>query len=96
MIDLRSDTATKPSRAMREAMADAGVGDDQRREDPTVLELERRAAELLGQDEAVYLPTASMANDQMFRSWWATYLRASASPGAAAEVIRMNDDIDLR
>jgi threonine aldolase len=62
MIDLRSDTATKPSRAMREAMANAEVGDDQKREDPTVLELERRAAELLGQDDAVYLPTASMAN----------------------------------
>ena len=62
MIDLRSDTATKPSRAMREAMANAEVGDEQKREDPTVLELERRAAELLGKDEAVYLPTASMAN----------------------------------
>src|SRR5438093_13187771 len=47
---------------MREAMANAEVGDDQKREDPTVLELERRAAELLGQEEAVYLPTATMAN----------------------------------
>src|SRR5215211_5034893 len=47
---------------MREAMANAEVGDEQKREDPTVLELERRAAELLGQEEAVYLPTASMAN----------------------------------
>src|ERR1051326_651821 len=47
---------------MRDAMANAEVGDDQKREDPTVLELERRAAELLGQDDAVYLPTASMAN----------------------------------
>ena len=62
MIDLRSDTATKPSQDMRTAMAAAEVGDEQKREDPTVLELERRAAELLGQDEAVYLPTASMAN----------------------------------
>ena len=62
MIDLRSDTATKPSRAMREAMANAEVGDEQKREDPTVLELERRIAELLGHEEAVYLPTASMAN----------------------------------
>jgi threonine aldolase len=62
MIDLRSDTATKPTRGMREAMANAEVGDEQKREDPTVLELERRAAALLGQDEAVYLPTASMAN----------------------------------
>src|ERR1041384_7258323 len=47
---------------MRAAMANAEVGDEQRREDPTVLELERRGAELLGQEEAIYLPTASMAN----------------------------------
>ena len=44
---------------MREAMATAEVGDEQEREDPTVLELERRTAELLGQEEAVYLPTAT-------------------------------------
>ncbi|HET7043638.1 MAG TPA: GntG family PLP-dependent aldolase, partial [Gaiellaceae bacterium] len=62
MIDLRSDTQTKPSPAMREAMARAEVGDEQEREDPTVLELERRAAALLGQEEAVYLPTATMGN----------------------------------
>jgi threonine aldolase len=47
---------------MREAMATAEVGDEQEREDPTVLELERRTAELLGQEEAVYLPTALMGN----------------------------------
>ena len=47
---------------MRAAMAGAEVGDEQRREDPTVLALERRAAAFLGQDEAVYLPTATMAN----------------------------------
>jgi threonine aldolase len=47
---------------MRQAMALAEVGDEQRREDPTVLELERRAASFLGQEEAVYLPTATMAN----------------------------------
>jgi threonine aldolase len=62
VIDLRSDTQTKPSAAMREAMARAEVGDEQRREDPTVLELEVRAAGFLGQEEAVYLPTATMAN----------------------------------
>ena len=54
--------ATKPTPAMREAMANAEVGDEQEREDPTVLELERRTAELLGQEEAVYLPTATMGN----------------------------------
>ncbi len=62
MIDLRSDTQTRPSQAMRQAMADAEVGDEQEREDPTVLELERRTAELLGHEEAVYLPTAMMGN----------------------------------
>src|SRR5258708_16905865 len=62
MIDLRSDTQTKPSKGMRAAIARAEVGDEQRREDPTVLVLERRAAAFLGQEEAVYLPTATMAN----------------------------------
>ena len=62
MIDLRSDTATKPTAGMRAAIAAAEVGDEQKREDPTVNELERRAAELLGQEEAVYLPTATMSN----------------------------------
>ena len=63
MVDLRSDTQTTPSRGMRDAMANAEVGDEQEREDPTVLELERRVAELLGQQEAVYLPTATMGNE---------------------------------
>jgi threonine aldolase len=62
VIDLRSDTQTKPSAGMRAAMASAEVGDEQRREDPTVLALEERAARFLGQEEAVYLPTATMAN----------------------------------
>jgi threonine aldolase len=68
MIDLRSDTKTKPTPEMRAAIAAAEVGDEQRREDPTVNELERRAAELLGQDEAVYVPTATMANEIALRS----------------------------
>jgi threonine aldolase len=62
MIDLRSDTQTKPSAGMRQAMASAEVGDEQRREDPTVIALEQRAAAFLGHEEAVYLPTATMAN----------------------------------
>ncbi len=62
MIDLRSDTLTQPTAAMREAIANAAVGDEQKREDPTVNELERRGAEFLGQEEAVFLPTATMAN----------------------------------
>jgi len=62
MIDLRSDTKTKPTHGMRQAMANAEVGDEQRLEDPTTVELERRVAELLGQEEAVFLPTATMSN----------------------------------
>ena len=67
MIDLRSDTVTQPTAAMRAAIAAAVVGDEQEREDPTVLELERRGAELLGQDEAVFVPTATMANQIALR-----------------------------
>jgi threonine aldolase len=62
VIDLRSDTLTQPTPGMREAMATAVVGDEQKREDPTVIALEERVAELLGQEEAVYVPTATMAN----------------------------------
>ena len=62
MIDLRSDTVTVPTAEMRAAIAAAVVGDEQKREDPTVLELERRVAELLGHESAVFLPTATMAN----------------------------------
>jgi threonine aldolase len=62
VIDLRSDTATKPTPEMRAAMAAAEVGDEQQREDPTVNELQRRAAELLGHEAALFLPTATMAN----------------------------------
>jgi threonine aldolase len=67
VIDLRSDTQTKPTPGMRQAMATAEVGDEQKREDPTVNLIERRAAELLGHDEAVYLPTATMANEIALR-----------------------------
>ena len=68
MIDLRSDTQTRPTREMRAAIAAAEVGDEQKREDPTVNELERRAAALLGQEEAVFVPTATMANEIALRT----------------------------
>ena len=67
VIDLRSDTATRPTAEMRAAMAAAEVGDEQLREDPTVNELQRRAAELLGQEAALFLPTATMANQIALR-----------------------------
>jgi len=62
VIDLRSDTMTRPSPGMRAAMAAAEVGDEQYGEDPTVTALELRVAELLGHEAAVYLPTATMGN----------------------------------
>ena len=67
MIDLRTDTLTQPTAEMRRAISEAAVGDEQKREDPTVLELERRGAELLGQEEAVFVPTATMANQIALR-----------------------------
>ena len=62
MIDLSSDTATRPSAQMRRAMAQADVGDEQRREDPTTNALQERAADLLGQEAALFLPSATMGN----------------------------------
>jgi threonine aldolase len=67
MIDLRSDTASRPTAEMRAAMAAAEVGDEQLREDPTVNELQRRAADLLGHEAALFLPTATMANQIALR-----------------------------
>lgn len=61
-IDLRSDTVTKPSEAMRKAMYDAEVGDDVYKEDPTANELERYAAELLGKEAALFVPSGVMGN----------------------------------
>jgi threonine aldolase len=61
-IDLRSDTITRPTDAMRKAMAEAEVGDDVYGEDPTVLELQQRVAELFGKEDALFTPTGSMAN----------------------------------
>ena len=61
-IDLRSDTVTRPTPAMRRAMAEAEVGDDVYGEDPTVRALERRTAELLGKEAALFVPSGTMAN----------------------------------
>ena len=72
-IDLRSDTVTKPTAGMLAAMAAAEVGDEQYLEDPTTNELQRRAAELLGHEAALFLPTATMGNQ--------VALRALSKPG---------------
>ena len=62
MIDLRSDTVTKPTPEMRRAMLEAEVGDDVYGEDPTVNLLERRAAEIAGKEAALFVPTGTMGN----------------------------------
>jgi threonine aldolase len=67
-IDLRSDTVTLPSPAMRRAMADAEVGDDQYGEDPSVNRLQDEAAELLGTEAALFLPSGTMANQVALRT----------------------------
>ncbi|KQP66729.1 MULTISPECIES: threonine aldolase family protein [Nocardioides] len=86
MIDLRSDTVTRPTDAMRQAMARAEVGDDVYGEDPTVLALEERVADLLGHEAALFCPTGSMAN--------VLAVRAVVKPGeevlceASAHIVR--------
>jgi threonine aldolase len=66
-VDLRSDTVTKPTPAMREAMAQAEVGDDVYGEDPTVNRLEAMAAEMLGKEAAVFVPSGVMGNQLALR-----------------------------
>ena len=67
MINLYSDTQTRPSDGMRRAIASADVGDEQRREDPTTLRLQERVAELLGQEAGLFLPSGTMCNQIAFR-----------------------------
>jgi len=67
LIDLRSDTVTKPSAGMREAMAKAQVGDDVYGEDPTINSLEERVAKLFGKEAALFCPSGSLANQLSIR-----------------------------
>jgi threonine aldolase len=85
-IDLRSDTVSKPSDRMRQAMATADVGDDWYGDDPTVNRLQDRAAELTGKEAAIYLPTGTMCNQVALHA----YVRAGhlAVCEAAAHVGR--------
>ncbi|NQX86068.1 MAG: PLP-dependent transferase [Flavobacteriaceae bacterium] len=73
IIDLRSDTVTKPTEDMMEAMMSAHVGDDVYKEDPTVNALEQRIAEMFGMDEALFFPSGTMANQ--------TALKLHTNPG---------------
>lgn len=81
IIDLRSDTVTRPTDAMRRAMAEAEVGDDVLGDDPTVIRLQERVAELLGKEAACFVPSGSMAN--------LTAIRAQTEPGD--EIIAAKD-----
>ncbi len=67
MINLYSDTQTRPTAAMREAIATAEVADEQRGQDPTTLRLQERVAELLGHEAAVFMPSGTMCNQIAFR-----------------------------
>jgi threonine aldolase len=75
MIDLRSDTCSRPSDAMRQAIATATVGDDVYGDDPTVRQLEREVADMLGKEDAVYMVTGTMTNQ--------VAIRAHTEPGDA-------------
>jgi threonine aldolase len=69
IVDLRSDTVTRPTAAMRRAMAEAEVGDDVYLEDPTVNALERRAAEIFGKEASLFVPTGCMGNLIAIKVW---------------------------
>ena len=80
MIDLRSDTLTLPTAAMREAMLAAPLGDDVYAEDPTINELERRTAALLGHEAGLFCTTGSLANLLGVRLLSSPGRRSSAIP----------------
>ncbi len=69
VVDLRSDTVTKPTAEMRRAMAEAEVGDDVYGEDPTVNKLQARAAEIFGREAALFVPSGSMGNLIAIKTW---------------------------
>ena len=69
MIDLRSDTVTKPTQQMREAMCNAEVGDDVYNEDPTVNELEKRVANIFHKESAIFFPSGTMSNLTALLTW---------------------------
>lgn len=68
ILDLRSDTVTRPTPAMRKAMAEAEVGDDVLGDDPTVIALQERIADVMGKEAAVFVPSGTMANQVAIRS----------------------------
>lgn len=104
-VDLRSDTVTRPSAAMRRAMAEAEVGDDAYAEDPTVRALEERYAAMVGKDVGLFVPSGTMANQLALRvlarpgttvlcgrsSHVASFEGAAAGVNAAAQLVTLDD-----
>jgi threonine aldolase len=70
IIDLRSDTVTKPSPEMKEAMMNAKLGDDVFEDDPSVNELQEKAADMFGMEAAIYCPSGTMTNQKATYSAW--------------------------
>ena len=87
IIDLRSDTVTKPSREMREVMLTAEVGDDVYGEDPTVNRLQKRVAEILGKEAALFVPSGVMANQLA--------IKTQTQPGDEV-IVAADDDSELQ
>lgn len=85
-IDLRSDTVTRPTEAMRLAMAEAEVGDDVYGEDPTINQLEELAARILGKEAAVFVPSGTMGNQVSIMAW--TRPGDEIIAGAACHVVQ--------
>src|SRR5215469_2933390 len=69
MIDIRSDTVTKPTDAMRKAMAEAEVGDDVYGDDPTINKLEKLGARMLGKEAALFVPSGTFGNQLALFTW---------------------------
>lgn len=74
-VDLRTDTISQPTQDMRDAMVNAVVGDDVYGEDPTVAELERRSAEMLGKEDALFVVSGTMANLIASKFMFLTHLK---------------------
>lgn len=105
MVDLRSDTVTQPTAAMRRAMADAEVGDDAYREDPTVRRLEEAYAALVGKEAGLFMPSGTMANQAALRvlgapgttvlcgrdSHIAAFESGAAGRNAVAQLVTLDD-----
>ena len=69
IVDLRSETVTRPTPEMYAAMASAELGDDVLGDDPTVIELEKAAAEIVGKDAALFVPSGTMGNQIAVSGW---------------------------